>query len=483
MANVSVGLSALNPKLLIDGEWLGVEGRESHAMVNPATGEEFARLPHASTADLDAALEAAQRSYRPWRATPPKERGRILKKAAELLRSRVEEIAPVMTVEMGKPLFEARIEVGAAADELEWYAEEGRRVYGRILPGRVGDTRFYVAKEPVGPTAAFAAWNFPVVNAVRKVGASLAAGCPCIYKPGEEVASTSLAVARALLDAGLPKGLVAFVFGVPGDISSYLISSPVIRKISFTGSVRVGKHLMKLAADGMKRTTMELGGHAPVLVFADAPLERALDLSVQRKFRNAGQVCVSPTRFYVEDSAYDAFCAGFANRAKAVKVGNGLDMDMQMGPLVHRRRLEDVERFVQDAVASGGSLLAGGERLGNTGNFWAPTVIADVPETARAMNEEPFGPIALINRFSDVDDALEKANRLSFGLAAYAFTSSSSTALRLSDELEAGMVAINSFNVSTPEAPFGGVKDSGYGSELGIEGLDAYFDTKTVSLT
>ncbi|MCZ7472696.1 MULTISPECIES: NAD-dependent succinate-semialdehyde dehydrogenase [Rhizobium/Agrobacterium group] len=483
MSNTVINISALDPRLLINGEWFGTEGRQSTVMINPATGEEIARLPHATPADLDAALNAAQRAYRPWRDTHPKERGRILKKAADLLRARVEEIAPIMTIEMGKPLAEARIEVAAAADELEWYAEEGRRVYGRVIPGRVGNTRFQVVREPVGPSAAFAAWNFPIVNAVRKVGASLAAGCPCIYKPGEEVASSSLSVARALLDAGLPPGLIAFVFGVPSDISSYLIASPVIRKISFTGSVSVGKHLTKLAAESLKRTTMELGGHAPVLVFKDAPLEQTLDLSVQRKFRNAGQVCVSPTRFYVEDSVYDDFCAGFAQRAKAIKVGNGLQDGVQMGPLVHRRRLEVVERFVQDAVAHGGRILAGGERIGNEGNFWAPTVIADVPETAMAMNEEPFGPIALINRFSTAEEALEKANRLPFGLAAYAFTTSSSAAMRVADELQAGMVAINSFNVATPEAPFGGIKESGNGSELGTEGLDAYFETKMISLT
>lgn len=471
------------PELLIDGEWIGADSRETQAVVNPATGKAIGVLPHATTADLDRALAAAAREFPRWRAVSPRERGRILKRAADLMRERQDDIARLVTLEMGKPLAEAKLETHFAAEEIEWFAEEGRRTYGRVIPGRLGETRFTVVREPVGPTAGFSAWNFPVGNAARKIGSALAAGCTSIYKPGEEAPAAALAVLRCLVDAGVPAGVIAAVFGVPDTISRHLLASPVIRKISFTGSVAVGKHLIKLASEGLKRTTMELGGHAPVLVFDDTNLESTLDMAVQRKYRNAGQVCVSPTRFYVQDKSYDAFCEGFAARAGEVKVGDGLDPSTAMGPLVHGRRRDAIEALVQDATAKGARLLAGGRRLYNEGFFFEPTVLADVPDDARIMSEEPFGPVAVLNRFSDIDDAIAKANSLPFGLAAYAFTASAVNIARLGDAIEAGMVGINSFNISVPETPFGGVKESGHGSEVGIEGVEAYLVTKTLSVT
>jgi succinate-semialdehyde dehydrogenase / glutarate-semialdehyde dehydrogenase len=411
----------------------------------------------------------------------PHERGRILRRAADLLRERTEEIARLATEEEGKVLAETRWEVGLSADIFDWYAEEGRRAYGRVLPQRASGVRLTVLKEPVGPVAAFTPWNFPIGNPARKIGAALGAGCPCILKPAEEAPASALEVARALVDAGLPAGVLSVVFGVPAEISTYLLASPVIRAISFTGSVAVGKQLVKLAADGMKRTTMELGGHAPVLVFDDVDVEQVLDQSVFAKYRNAGQVCVSPTRFYVHEKIYDRFVAGFAARARALRVGDGLSETTQMGPLAHARRVDVMESLLRDAREQGAQFHTGGSRLGSQGFFWQPTVLSDVTNDARIMNEEPFGPVAIINPFSDFDSVIQQANRLPYGLAAYAFTRSSRTVNLVGEQIEAGMVGINSFAISVPESPFGGVKESGHGSEEGIEGLDACLVTKFVS--
>ncbi len=471
------------PQLLIDGEWIDASARQTQPVINPATGKAIGAVPHATAADLDRALAAAHRAFASWREVNPRERGKMLKKAADLMRARQEGIARLATLEMGKPLAEARLETHFAAEEMEWFAEEGRRSYGRVIPGRLHHTRFTVVREPVGPSAGFSAWNFPVGNAARKLGSALAAGCTMIYKPGEEAPAAALSVARCLVDAGVPAGVIAVVFGVPDTISRHLIASPVIRKISFTGSVPVGKHLIKLAADGLKRTTMELGGHAPVLVFDDADIDATLDLAVQRKYRNSGQVCVLPTRFYVQEKSYRRFVEGFAERAARIKVGDGLDPATQMGPMVHTRRRDAIEGLVQDATAKGAKLLTGGRRVGNEGAFYEPTVLADVPLDARIMSEEPFGPVAVLNPFGDLEDGIAKANSLPYGLAAYAFTQAAANIHRLGDAIEAGMVGINSFNVSMPETPFGGVKDSGHGSEVGMEGIDAFLVTKTLSVT
>ncbi|HTR35276.1 MAG TPA: NAD-dependent succinate-semialdehyde dehydrogenase [Bryobacteraceae bacterium] len=468
-------------KLFINGEWLGAEGREHEPVMNPATGECLGVLPHASKADLDRALEAAERSYPAWRGMSPQDRGRILKRAADLMRDRVENIARIATIEQGKTIAEARLETLVSADIIEWYAEEGRRAYGRVLPQRAPGVRMTVLREPVGPVAAFAPWNFPVGNPCRKLGAALAAGCTCIMKPAEQTPASALEVARALTDAGVPNGVMSIVFGVPSNVSTHLLASPVIRKISFTGSTRVGKHLMKLAADGMKRTTMELGGHAPVIVFDDVDVDNVLDQSVASKYRNAGQVCVSPTRYYVHEKIYDRFVEGFTERAKSMPVGDGLIETNRMGPLAHSLRLNAMEELLADARKCGARFETGGSRIPGPGYFWEPTVLSEVPNEARMMNEEPFGPVAIINPFSDFESVIRQANRLPYGLAAYAFTRNSRTVNLLGERLEAGMIGINSYLISVRESPFGGVKESGHGSEEGQEGLEACLVTKFVT--
>ncbi|MCC6632006.1 MAG: NAD-dependent succinate-semialdehyde dehydrogenase [Gammaproteobacteria bacterium] len=467
--------------LLIDGQRLGAEGRRTVPVINPATEEVLGQLPLATAADLDRALEAAQRSWPVWRALGPQQRGRILRKASDLLRDRADAIAAIATREEGKPLPEARMELMMSADIIEWYAEEGRRAYGRVLPQRIPGMRMTVVKEPVGPVAAFAPWNFPLGNPARKLGSPLAAGCSVILKPAEESPGSALAIAQALVDAGVPAGALNVVFGVPADVSQQLVSSPIIRGVHFTGSIPVGKQLTAMAAAGMKRTTMELGGHAPVLVFDDVDVDAVLDLAATSKFRNAGQVCVSPTRFYVHEGIYEKFAQGFAARAKSWPVGNGLEAGIKMGPLAHARRRPAVAALIDEAITKGARRLAGGEALPGKGYFYAPTVLADVPDSARIMNEEPFGPVAVLQPFRDFDEVVKQANRLPYGLAAYAFTNNAKRVNLLGEQIESGMLGINSFMIAMPEAPFGGVKESGHGSEEGIEGLDACLVTKFIT--
>jgi succinate-semialdehyde dehydrogenase/glutarate-semialdehyde dehydrogenase len=466
------------PYLAIDGEEIRT-GRDTVAVLNPATGETIAALPLATSADLDRALEASERAFRMWRATPVEERSAVLRRAAGLMRERKAEIAAIATREQGKTLAEAGAEVMMAAASFEWAAEEARRIYGRMLV-RPSGRRSIVTKEPVGPIAAFAPWNFPIDNPARKFSAALGAGCTVILKPAEESPGSALAVHRALVDAGLPAGVAQIVFGVPDQVSRHLIASAAIRQISFTGSVSVGKHLMRLAADGMKRTTFELGGHAPVLVFDDADLEKAVAMTGGSKYRNAGQVCISPTRFYVQDGVYDQFVDAFAQRASALVVGDGLDPATTMGPMANARRVPVMERLVEDAVSRGARVVAGGNRGNHNGFFWRPTVLADVPPDAAVMNEEPFGPIAVMARVQGLEDAVEQANRLPYGLAAYAFTRSADRLLALGEALEAGMVGLNTTMIAGPDTPFGGVKESGHGSEEGPEGLESCLVTKAI---
>jgi succinate-semialdehyde dehydrogenase/glutarate-semialdehyde dehydrogenase len=468
-------------KLFIDGSWRAGEDRDHFTVVNPATGSGIAELPLASEADLEEALAAAERAYPEWRSTDVEKRGAILRKAARLMRERAEDIGRLLTQEQGKPLKEATGEVLGAAQLFDWYAEEAKRDYGRVLVRPAGQLS-RVMHEPVGPVATFTPWNFPIYLLAKKVAAALAAGCSVISKPPEETPGCTGALARALDDAGLPKGVFQLVHGVPDMVSRTLIGSPVIRKMSFTGSVPVGKHLMKLAADSMTRVTLELGGHAPVLIFDDCDLEKTLDMVVPQKFRNAGQVCVSPTRFYVQQSIYDAFIDGFAQRTQKVKVGDGLAEDTRMGPLANKRRPEAVGALVDDAKAKGARVMAGGEP-GDSGFFFQPTLLADVPLEADIMNNEPFGPVAVSRPFATFDDAIEQANRLPYGLAAFAFTENGRRANLLGDAIEAGMIGINTFNISVADAPFGGVKDSGFGSEGGKEGLETYQVVKAIHQT
>ncbi|ALJ80801.1 NAD-dependent succinate-semialdehyde dehydrogenase [Ketogulonicigenium vulgare] len=467
--------------LLIDGIWSEASDGGRIPVVNPATEEVIGHVAHATPTDLEAALAAAQRGFNQWKDVSPLERSKIMRRAADLLRARSETIAMLLTLEQGKTLGEAKGEVTAAADVIDWFAEEGRRTYGQVIPARAPGILQITIKDPVGPVAAFTPWNFPVNQVVRKLSAALSTGCSIIVKAPEETPASPAAMINCFVDAGVPAGVVNLVFGVPAEISEYLIPHPTIRKISFTGSTPVGKHLASLAGLHMKRATMELGGHAPVLVFDDADIEATIALTVQHKFRNAGQVCVSPTRFLVQDSVADRFIDGFASAAEQIKVGDGLDPNSQMGALANDRRIPALERMIEDAVDRGARLVTGGRRIGNKGYFYAPTVLADVPQDALIMNDEPFGPVAVINRVASVDAALTEANRLPFGLAAYAFTGSSETASRLREGVRSGMLTINHLGLALPEVPFGGLGDSGYGTEGGSEAVEAYLDTRFVT--
>jgi succinate-semialdehyde dehydrogenase/glutarate-semialdehyde dehydrogenase len=470
-----------NLQLYIDGEWLGAEGRGGEDVINPATGKSLGRLPHASAADLDRALAAAKKGFAAWRATSAYDRARVMRKAADLIRERFDPISKILVQEQGKPYPEARAEVMTSADIIEWYAEEGRRAYGRIVPGRAKGVRQLVTQEPVGIVAAFTPWNFPTLTPARKIGGALAAGCSLILKASEETPGACIEMVRCFVDAGLPAGVLNLVFGVPATISEHLIVKDEVRKISFTGSIPVGKHLAQLAARGMKRATMELGGHSPVVVFGDADPEKSADTIAAFKYRNAGQVCISPTRFYVQEGVYQRFVSRFAEYAGALKLGDGLEKGVTMGPLANARRIDAMESFVADAKSRGGKIATGGQRRGNQGYFFEPTVITDLPDDSKLMTQEPFGPLAPIVAFKSFDEVVERANSLPFGLAAYAFTASAQTATLIADALQSGMVGVNSINVSTPETPFGGIKESGYGSEGGVEGLQAYLNTKFIS--
>ena len=465
--------------MIIDGQRVQGEGRRTHTVVNPATGETIGELPLAEAADLDRALEVAAKGFRIWRDSTPQQRAAVLQGAARLMLERQEDLARIATMEEGKTLPEARIEVLMNVGLFNFYAGEVFRLYGRTLVRPAGQ-RSTITHEPVGPVAAFAPWNFPLGNPGRKLGAPIAAGCSVILKAAEETPASALGVLQCLLDAGLPKEVAQAVFGVPDEVSRHLLGSPVMRKLSFTGSTVVGKHLMRLAADNMLRTTMELGGHGPVLIFGDADVDRALDTMAASKYRNAGQVCVSPTRFIVEENVFERFRDGFAQRVGRIKVGNGLEDGSQMGPMANARRPEAMDRLIGDAVTRGARLHTGGERISNAGYFYAPTVLSEVPLDAAIMNEEPFGPVALINPFSGEEAMIAEANRLPYGLAAYAWTESASRQKRLTREIESGMIGLNSTMIGGADSPFGGVKWSGHGAEDGPEGVLACMVTKAV---
>ncbi len=470
-----------NLQLYIDGKFTQGDSGVTSDVVNPSKDTVLGKLPHAKKAELDAALAAADKGFKEWKRVSAYERAKILRKAADLIRERADDIAKVLTQEQGKVLIEARLEVQGAADITDWFAEEGRRAYGRIIPARADGVRNMVIMEPIGPVAGFAPWNFPVTQAVRKIAAALAAGCSIIIKCPEETPGSPIGLVRCFHDAGVPAGVINLVYGTPAEISEYLIPSPVIRKISFTGSIPVGKHLNALAASHMKRATMELGGHAPVLVYDDVDAEGVAKLMAAMKYRNAGQVCISPTRFFLQEKIYDKFVAKFTDIAKNLKVGDGLDPESKMGPLANPRRITAIESFVQDAQEKGAKVATGGKRIGNQGNFFEPTVLTDVPDTARIMNEEPFGPVAVMQRFKDTEEVLPRANRLAYGLASYAFTRNGKTAAQIADALDHGMVTINHHGLALPEVPFGGIKDSGFGYEGGTEGLLVYMTGKFVS--
>jgi len=470
-----------NVLLHIDGSWRGARDGRTMPIVNPATEGQLGSLAHAGIDDLDEALAAAAKGFETWRRVSPFDRSKLMRKAANILRERNEHIATLMTLEQGKPIAESRMEAFAAADIIDWFAEEARRSYGRIVPARLDGVSQSVVKEPVGPVAAFTPWNFPLNQAVRKLSAALAAGCSIIIKGPEETPASPAELVRAFVDAGLPDGTLNLVYGTPAEISAYLIPHPVIRKISFTGSTPVGKQLASLAGLHMKRATMELGGHAPVIVLPDADLDRAARSMVAAKFRNAGQICVAPTRFLVDHAVYDDFVGRFTEATRQIKVGDGLAEGTTMGPLANPRRVQAMEELVHDAVQKGAELVSGGKRIGNSGYFFEPTILSNVGTDARAMNEEPFGPLALMTPVSGLDEALAEANRLSYGLAAYGFTRSAASAARMSSGIASGMVSINHYGLALPEVPFGGINDSGNGTEGGADALESYLNSKFVS--
>jgi succinate-semialdehyde dehydrogenase/glutarate-semialdehyde dehydrogenase len=473
----------VDTQLFINGQWQPPAEGKTLPVVNPATGKEIGRVAHAGRPDLDRAIEAAVKGFAVWRDMVPAERGKIMRKAAALVRERAGDIAPLLTQEQGKPLPEAKAETMAAADIIEWFADEGFRVYGRIVPSRINvNIRQMVLKDPVGPVAAFTPWNFPINQVVRKVGAGLAAGCSMLVKAPEETPAAPAALVKAFADAGIPPGVLQLVYGTPAEISGYLIPHPAIRKITFTGSIPVGKQLAAMAGQHMKRVTMELGGHAPVIVCEDADIALAVKSAAAAKFRNAGQVCISPTRFLVHKSVAQDFAQALADHAKGLKVGDGLAEGTQMGPLANPRRIDAMSAFTEDAVKKGAKLLFGGQRISGAGNFWQPTILADVPREAKVFNDEPFGPMAAIRPFESLEEALAEANRLPYGLAGYAFTKSLKNADLLARRLEVGMLWINMPALPSAEMPFGGVKDSGYGSEGGPEALDAYLNARAVAI-
>jgi len=464
--------------LYINGEWR----KTAHDLpvLNPATEEEIGRLPHAQTSDLDDAVEAADKGFEVWRKVAPIDRANVLIKAAALMRERQEEIATAITAEHGKPLNQARLEVIRGCEFLEWDAGEATRTYGRVIPSAAG-IRYIVHYQPIGVVAAFSPWNFPMSQPCRKIGGAIAAGCSIILKAAEETPAGALHIARALHDAGLPPGVLNLVFGTPSEISDHLIKQDQIRLVALTGSTAVGRQLTTLAAQHMTPVLMELGGHAPVIVCEDTDVEAAAISGAVRKMRNAGQVCTSPTRFFVHESIFEAYIETFARRAAKTVVGNGVDPGVEMGPLANARRVEALADLVEDARNRGAEVKTGGSRIGDKGYFFEPTVLANVPDSARVMQEEPFGPLAVINPVTSLDEAIAKANSVPYGLAAYGFTNRADYVDRMIEGIEAGNVSINTLEASLPETPFGGVKSSGYGREGGTEGLHNYMITKNVS--
>jgi len=468
-------------RLFIDGAWCESADGRHEPVVNPATGTTIGNVPFASRADLDRALAAAERGFATWRKVSAYQRSRMMHDAARLLRARSPEIARTMVLEHGKPLREAGLEIEMGADVIDWFAGETQRAYGRVIPARLEGVISMVVKEPVGVVAAFSPWNFPINQAVRKISIALAAGCSIIIKGPDGTPASINALVQTFVDAGVPAGVINLVYGVPADISEYLIPHPVIRKISFTGSTPVGKHLAALAGTHMKRATMELGGHAPSIVFDDADVDLAVRVLAASKVRNAGQVCISPTRFIVQRGVYDEFVTKFTAAIAAVKVGDGLAPDVMMGPLINEKRVRAMEGLVADAVRRGARVATGGKRLYERGFFYAPTVLTNVPLDAAVMNDEPFGPLAPVVPFDSFEDAVREANRLAYGLASYVYTRSLKTATAIGAAIEAGMVSINQHGLGLPELTFSGVKDSGYGSEGGTEAIEAYLIPKLIT--
>jgi succinate-semialdehyde dehydrogenase/glutarate-semialdehyde dehydrogenase len=470
--------------LFIRGDWRPASDKAARPVTDPANEEPLAQVAFATEADIEDALIAAKDGFAVWRRTGPWERAAKIRRAADLIRERADELGLLMSMETGKPIAEGKGEINAAADQFEWYSEETKRIYGQMIEARTHESRMAVIYQPVGVVAAFSAWNFPALLPARKIAAALAAGCSIIIKPASETPASCAGLVAACHDAGIPSGVVNMVTGNSARIADQLIRSPIVRKVSLTGSVPVGKQVLALAAEGVKKVSMELGGHGPVVVFNDFDPVAAAEVCAPTKFRNCGQVCISPTRFYVHEDSYDAFSTRFAEIAKGLKIGRGTDDGVQVGPMANQRGLETIARMTEDAVSRGAELLAGGQAPAgfNKGYYWEPTVLGRVPDDALVMNEEPFGPIAPITTFRDYDEVMERANALPFGLAGYVFSNNLGTATRAYEDLECGMVGVNEMLLATAEAPFGGIKESGMGREGGSLGIHDYLDPKYVKI-
>lgn len=473
------------PNLMyIDGDWTPASDGAKMDIINPADEKKIDTIPVATKDDLDRALESADRAWRSWKEVDVWTRSAHIRRVSDIIKERKEEIAAVLTEEQGKPTAEAMGEIGAAAEQFDWYADESRRIYGRVIDGHSKEHRLLVIREPIGPVAAFSPWNFPALLSSRKIAPAIACGCSIIVKPAVEAPRTALCIAKAISDAGIPAGVLNMVTGKSSMISDHLIKSDIIRKVTLTGSVPIGQEILKLSADGIKVVTMELGGHSPVLIFEDANIDQAAETCAKTKYRNNGQVCISASRFYVQESVAERFIERFVEVTKSLVIGDGRDPKTDVGPISNMRRLEATERLVSDAVKKGAEVKCGGKRPEGfkKGFYYEPTVIVNVDPSMAIMTEEPFCPVAPISTFSDIEDALDKANSTEFGLAAYIFTENTKTAFLAAEGIEAGMVGVNTLLLAAPEIPFGGIKRSGFGREGGSEGIEAYTTTKYINI-
>ena len=468
----------------IDGKWQTSVNKETYDVINPATEEIIGKASKASSTDVDKALKSAEKGFVIWKKTPPWQRAYIIRKIADLMRKKSEILAKWLTLEVGKPLTEALGEVSGAADIFEWNAEETKRIYGQTVESRFENTRVHVYYQPVGVVAALVPWNFPIVLAARKISTALAAGCSVICKPDVITPGCVMEMMDIMKEAGVPAGVVNLLSGDPASISSQLISSDIVKKISITGSTRVGKLILKQAADKVQRVTMELSGHAPFIVFEDVDIKKVAEMAIAAKFRNNGQVCISPSRFYIHESKKDDFTKLFVEKTKKLKIGNGLDKGVDLGPMTTKKRLEEIEKLVEITKKEGAKVLCGGKRPAdfNKGYFYEPTVFDNVEDTHTIMKQEPFGPLVPITTFKNYDEVIERANNHELGLASYIYTNSMEKAHKTSELMETGVVAVNTPVVAVAEAPFGGIKQTGYGREGGSMGIKDYLNIKYTHL-
>ena len=468
----------------IDGKWQPSEKKETYDVINPATEELIGKASKATKADVLKALKSAEKGFQIWKKTPAWKRSYKIRKIADLMRERKKELAKWLALEVGKPLVEGEGEVGGGADIFEWNAEETKRIFGQTVESRFEDTRVQVIYQPVGVVAALIPWNFPIILASRKISTALAAGCSVIVKPDVITPGAVMELMNVINDAGIPPGVVNLLSGDPEQVSNELISSNIVKKVSITGSTRVGKLILKKAADKVQRVTMELSGHAPFIVFEDSNIDKVTDMAITSKYRNNGQVCISPSRFYIHESKKDEFAKTFVEKTKKLKLGDGMKDGVNLGPITTKKRLEEIEKLVEKTKKEGGKILHGGKRPAgfNKGYFYEPTIIDNVKDNFTVMTEEPFGPITAITTFKNFDEVIKRANKHDCGLAGYVCTNSMEKAFKASEQLETGVVAVNTPVVATAETPFGGIKQTGYGREGGTVGIKDYLNIKYTHL-